>query len=57
MKNEYNGDEEAGKHTVFNGRLNLRWTPQDRWDIAFLADVMNDDYGYASFRYMTSLNN
>ena len=53
MKNEYNGDEEAGKNAIFNGRLNLRWTPQDRWDIAFLADAMNDDYDYAYFRYIT----
>lgn len=56
-KNEYNGDEEAGKNTIFNGRLNLRWTPQARWDITFLADAMNDDYGYAYFRYVTGTLN
>ncbi|WP_321419389.1 TonB-dependent receptor domain-containing protein [uncultured Desulfobacter sp.] len=57
MKNEYNGDEEAGKHDVYTGRLNLRWTPLDRWDIAFLVDTMNEDYGYASFRYLTGTLN
>lgn len=57
VKNEYNGDEDAGKDTIFNGRLNLRWTPQPRWDIAFLADAMHDDYGCGYFRYITGTLN
>jgi iron complex outermembrane receptor protein len=57
MKNEYNGDEDVGKNDTFNGRINLRWTPQDRWDIAFLADAMQSDYGYGYFRYITGTLN
>lgn len=53
MKNEYNGDEDVGKNNNFNGRINFRWTPQDRWDIAFLADAMQSDYGYGYFRNIT----
>jgi len=57
VKNVYNADEDAGKDTVFNGRLNLIWRPQARWDIAFWADAMHDDYGYGYFRYITGAFN
>jgi len=53
LKNEYNGDEEAGKDEHFSGRLNLRWAPQDRWDISFIADVMNNNDNSADFKYVT----
>jgi iron complex outermembrane receptor protein len=56
MKNVYNGDEEAGKDTNYNGRLNLKWIPHDRWDISLIADAMSKDWGTAYTRYVTGDN-
>lgn len=43
IRNEYNGDDEAGKTDRLNGRGTLRWTPSARWDISLIADVMKTD--------------
>ena len=50
MKNEYNNDDEAGEIDHINGRGTLRWTPTDRWDISFIADVMDTDDGAGYYR-------
>jgi len=52
IKNEHNGDDEAGKMEHLNGRANLRWTPGDRWDISFIADAVDYDNGMANFKFI-----
>jgi iron complex outermembrane receptor protein len=56
MKNEYNDNDEADKIEHINGRATLRWTPTDKWDISFIADVMDTDDGMACFRFIDGPN-
>jgi iron complex outermembrane receptor protein len=56
MKNEYNDNDEAGKIEHINGRATLRWTPADKWDISFIADVMDMDDGIGYYRFIDGQN-
>ena len=56
VENEYNNDDEAAKIEHKNLRSTLRWTPTDRWDISFIADVLDTDDGYALYRLNTGPN-
>ena len=56
MKNEYNDNDEAGKIEHINGRATLRWTPTDKWDISFIADVMDTDDGLGYNRFTDGPN-
>lgn len=50
-ENLYKNDDQTTEYTRMNGRLNLRWTPTQAWDIALVAEAMDhdDDYGYFRF--------
>ena len=52
MENEYNDDELAEKDHK-NGRITLRWTPTDQWDISLIADAMDTDDQQIGYRYRT----
>ena len=56
MKNEYNDNDEAGKIEHINGRATLRWTPADKWDVSFIADVMDTDDGMGYMRFIDGPN-
>ena len=52
MKNEFNNDNEATQVQRLNGRMHLRLTPTERWDISFIADGMHsdDNSGYSRYK-------
>ena len=46
VENIANGDDKAADKKHAAGRVNLRWTPSESWDISLLADFINaDDHG------------
>ena len=52
VENISNGDDEVADKKHAGGRATLRWTPSQRWDMSFVADVMNfDDHG-AEVRFL-----
>ena len=52
VKNESNDDEKSADLKHANGRVSLRWTPEKRWDISLIADVMNADDHCGGHRYI-----
>ncbi|MCG8551240.1 MAG: TonB-dependent receptor, partial [Desulfobacterales bacterium] len=57
IENINNADETAGENTDYNGRLTLKWTPQERLDVSFTADAMRRDHSTAYTRYVTGALN
>lgn len=54
IKNVYDNDDEYGRETEYNGRLNLKWLPNDRWDVSLIGDIMKRDTSEgAYFKYLT----
>ncbi len=51
-KNEYDGDDEAGKISHKTGKATLRWTPNDQTDISINANGYENDDGYGYVRYI-----
>jgi len=50
MTNEHTGDDKAAEKDHLNLRGTLRWTPADRWDIAFIADTLDTDDKHNLYR-------
>jgi iron complex outermembrane receptor protein len=53
MKNVTSNDDEAAEINRLNGRVTLRWTPSDHWDISLIADYLHTDDGYGYNQYFT----
>lgn len=53
IENKYNDDDRSAEKDHKNGRATLRWTPMDRWDISFIADVLDTEDQQNSYRYRT----
>ncbi len=46
VENIANGDDKAADKEHMAGRINLRWTPSESWDISLMADFIDaDDHG------------
>lgn len=52
IKNEFTDDENAADIDHSNGRVILRVTPTDRWDISLTGDWTETDDGYGTWRYL-----
>lgn len=51
-KNLYDDDDKARKVNDQNGRMTLRWTPVETWDVSLINDAMNADNNFALGRYV-----
>jgi iron complex outermembrane receptor protein len=53
IENKFNNDDKAAGVEHKNGRVSLRFTPTERWDISLIGDIMDTDDGYAVWRYIS----
>ncbi len=53
MENEYNDDDEAGKIDHKSYRANLRWRPNENWDISLIGDSVKFDDKIGYYRFIT----
>lgn len=51
-KNEYNNDEEAAAEETLNGRISIKWKPDDRWNVSLFSDKTYKDYSLGVFKYV-----
>ena len=51
IENKFNNDDKAADVEHKNGRVTLRFTPTERWDISLIGDFMDTDDGYAVYRF------
>nr|WP_287412011.1 TonB-dependent receptor [Pseudodesulfovibrio sp.] len=51
MENIYDGDKSAAEYDQKIGRVSLRWTPAQVWDISFIVDAEKNNNKYAWLRY------
>jgi len=51
MKNIYNGNAQAAETDHKYGKVHLRWTPTEQWDISFIANLAENNDGYGKSRY------
>ncbi len=52
FKNIYNNNDKAAKIDRKIGRLTLRYTPSDQWDISFISDISKNDDHYGQWHYI-----
>jgi len=51
MVNLHNGNEKAGEIDRKSGRISLRWTPVEKWDIALVTNLYDKNDGMGYLRY------
>ena len=56
VENIYTNDDEATDVEHKNGRITLRFTPTNKWDISLIGDFMDADDGYAEWRFVDGPN-
>lgn len=52
MENQINGDDRAADSDQTNGRVTLRWTPAERWDLSFVADAVTAEKHIGGYRFL-----
>lgn len=52
VENLFNGDDKAADVEHKNGRIILRYTPTDKWDISLIGNTMDTDDHYGVWRYI-----
>jgi len=56
VENLYTNDDQAADVEHKNGRITLRFTPAEKWDISLIGDFMDADDGYAEWRFVDGAN-
>ncbi|MCW7753474.1 TonB-dependent receptor [Desulfobotulus sp. H1] len=51
VENMYSGNDKSGSRERVSGRVRLRWTPNDAWELEYLADALHHDDGNGIFRF------
>jgi iron complex outermembrane receptor protein len=52
VENKFNDDDKAADVEHKNGRVTLRFTPTDGWDISLIGNTMDTDDHYGEWRYI-----